>query len=131
MQFAIVLALVTVGASIGPDLSAAQGNVNVSRPEIQPVIVWFNAIKNGDQEALKTAFSERMRQQFDEIGWAKVLMMYQDGFKQVLGDFKLEDFAFEFTGGEDSGHVAIAHKGTQLPAVQVLREKTGWRVNER
>jgi hypothetical protein len=111
--------------------STAQSNARASVPQAQPVVVWFSAVKNGNQEELKTAFSEAMRQRFDQEGWAKVLKTYQDGFKQAFGDYKLEDFTFEFAGGDDKGYVVVVHKGMKLPGVLVVKEKTGWRVNER
>ena len=43
----------------------------------------------------------------------------------------VSDFRFEFVGAEDAGHVNIVHKGNNLPAVRVIRESTGWKVNER
>ena len=44
---------------------------------------------------------------------------------------KLEDFAFEFSGGEEKGVLSIVHKGKKLPGLRVIKEKTGWKVNER
>ena len=81
--------------------------------------VWLSAVKKGDQEQLKTAFSESMRRQFDQEGWAQVLMTYQDLFRSAFGDYTLEDFSFAFTGGEDSGHVLITFKGMVLPGLRV------------
>ena len=37
--------------------------------QVRPVSVWLMAVKDADQERLKTAFSESMRQQFDREGW--------------------------------------------------------------
>lgn len=131
MRFAITLALLLTGAATWPALSAAQDQTPASVPQARPVSIWFSAVKNGNQDQLKTAFSESMRRQFDQEGWAKVLMTYQDLFRSAFGDYTLEDFSFAFTGGEDRGHVLVTFKGMAMPGLQVVREETGWKVNER
>ena len=47
-------------------------------------------------------FSERKQKGFDAEGWDTVLATYQNLFKKEFGDYKLEDFTFEFNGFE--GH---------------------------
>jgi len=131
MRFAITLALLLAGAVTWPALSAAQDQTPASLPQARPVSIWLSAVKNGDQDQLKTVFSESMRRQFDQEGWARVLMQYQISFRSVFGDYTLEDFSFAFTGGEDRGSVLITFKGKQLPALSVIRENTDWKVNER
>ncbi len=101
-------------------------------PQAQPVFAWLKATKSGDQELLKTVFSDRMRKEFDEEGWGKVLKAYQEVFKEGFGDYRLEDFTFEFTGGEKEGKVSIVHNGKELPGgVQVIREEADWKADER
>jgi len=132
MRFAVVLALLTATVLVRPDMcAAAQDTAQAIVPEARPVFNWLNAVKNGDQDQLKTVFSEQMRQRFDEQGWAKVLTTYQDGFKKEFGDYELDDFVFEFTGGEDSGQVTVVYRGKKLPGLRVVKEKTDWKVNER
>src|SRR5262245_26467373 len=106
MRFAIILlALLTVSTPMWRVSAADQRTTKVFLPQAQPVLVWLSAIKTGDQEQLKTAFSESMRRKLEQEGWARVLTIYQDGFKREFGDYTLDDFTFEFTGGEDSGQV--------------------------
>ena len=118
MRFAITLALLLTGAATWPALSEAQGSdAGLCSPG--PVVsIWLSAVKNGDQEQLKTAFSESMRRQFDQEGWAKVLMAYQDLFRSAFGDYELEDFSFAFTGGEDRGYVLITFKGMSAASIE-------------
>lgn len=100
-------------------------------PQAQSVIRWLKAVKEGDQKLLKNVFSEKLRERFDEEGWDKVLKTYQKAFEKEFGDYRLEDFAFEFDGGEQKGKVLIFHKGKKLPGVQVIKEQNDWKVNER
>jgi hypothetical protein len=94
-------------------------------------MTWLRAVKSGDQEQLKTVFSERTRKQFEEEGWDKVLKMYQEVFNKQFGDYRPEDFAFQFAGGETAGEVFILHKGKKLPGLRVIKEGTAWKVDER
>ena len=100
-------------------------------PQVRPVLTWLSAVKSGDPDQLKLAFSASMQRQFERDGWLNVLDRYQDSFQRAFGDYALSDFTFDFVGGGDSGHVTIAHNGNKLPAVSVIRESTGWKVNER
>lgn len=100
-------------------------------PQSQPVIALLKAVKEGDQKQLQTAFSEKMRAQYDKVGWDKVLQRYHENFKTAFGDYKLEDFAFEYKGAEEKGSVSIVHKGKTLPGLSVLKEKAEWKLNER
>ncbi|HEX5108440.1 MAG TPA: hypothetical protein VFV95_08345 [Vicinamibacterales bacterium] len=132
MSVASILALVTASVLVLSDTpAAAQVKVEEIVPEARPVLMWLDAVKIGDLDRFKTAFSERMRQQFEKQGWATVLMTYQDNFRQAFGDYRLEDFVFQFTGGADSGYVSIVHQGKKLPALSVVKEKNEWKVNER
>ena len=131
MRFVIILALLLTGAATLVALSAAQSPTPASVPQARPVFILLSAVKNGDQEQLKTAFSESMRRQFDQEGWGKVLMTYQDLFRSAFGDYTLEDFSFAFTGGEDSGAVLVTFKVMAMPGLLVVRENTEWKVNER
>jgi hypothetical protein len=115
----------TVLSQVGPE------NAKSLIPQAQPVVTWLMAVKEGDEKKLRAAFSERMRKRFDEEGWEKVLKIYQKAFEKEFGDYRLEDFAFEYAGGEKEGKVSISHKGRKLPGVQVIKEDTDWRVNER
>jgi hypothetical protein len=100
-------------------------------PQAQPVIALLKAVKEKDQKQLQSAFSEKMRAQYDKQGWDKVLQRYQEGFKTAFGDYKLEDFVFEYKGDEEKGGVSVVHKGKTLPAMSVTKEKAEWKVNER
>lgn len=100
-------------------------------PPARPVFRLLKAVKDGDQKLLKTVFSEEIRKSFDEEGWDKALKTYQKVFQKEFGDYRLEDFAFDYTGGERKGKVFVEHKGKKLPGLRVVQEPTGWKVNER
>ncbi len=100
-------------------------------PQAQPVIALLKAVKESDQKQLQSAFSEKMQAQYDQEGWDKVLQRYKEGFKTAFGDYKVEDFAFEYKGDEEKGGVSVVHKGKTLPGMSVIKEKTEWKLNER
>jgi hypothetical protein len=100
-------------------------------PQIKPVSAWLQAVKTGDKAQLKTVFSQRMQISHAEMGWDKVMKAYQDVFKEEFGDYKLEDFTFEFEGNEQTGKVSIVRKGKKLPGLRVIKEGANWKVNER
>ena len=84
-----------------------------------------------DRERLKTVFSREMRKSLEKEGWDNVLKNYQTGFEKEFGDYKLEDFIFEYSGSEQEGKVLIGYKEKKLPGLQVIKESTGWKLNER
>ena len=51
--------------------------------------------------------------------------------RKLLGDYRLEDFGFEFRGGQEAGEVSVTHKGKRLPDdLRVIREGSVWKVDE-
>ena len=130
MRIAIVLVLLA-GVSVWAAPLARQNQAQGTIPQVRPVLTWLTAVKQGDQEALKGAFSVPMRTQFDELGWPKVLATYQQLFRSMFGEYAPDDFSFAFDGGPDSGQVVITYRTKPLPVVQVVREGAEWKVNER
>ena len=124
----VLIMLAVIGR--GPAASVLAQDAEVA-PQTRPVLVWLSAVKSGNQDQLKTAFSATMQKQFEQLGWPLVLDNYRQAFQKAFGDYVLADFSFEFVGGEDSGHVNVVHKGNKWPGVLVIRESTGWKVNER
>ena len=100
-------------------------------PQAGPVAAWLKAVKDGDQEQLKTCFSENMRRQFDKEGWDQVMRTYQEVFKREFGEYSAEDFTFQFKGGESLGTVSIFYGGKTLPGLQVIKENNEWKIDER
>lgn len=115
----------------GPVSSQAPDNPPAILPTVRPIAVWLTAVKDDDQEALKTVFSEGMRRQFDAEGWGKVMRTYQELFKKEFGDYRLEDFSFEFRGDERQGTVSIVYRGRTLPGLRVVNEQNAWKIDER
>jgi hypothetical protein len=100
-------------------------------PQARPVAAMLQAVRDGNQDQLKTVFSESMRRTFDSEGWDKVLRIYQEGFKKEFGEYRSADFSYQFAGGENKGTVLIIFKGKTLPGLQVIKEGTEWKVDER
>ena len=125
------LVLVALAAAVGLPATTVSAQNDELIPQARPVSAWFTAVRSGNLEQLKDAFSAAMQRQFDQIGWGEVLAGYQDLFRKAFGDYSLADFRFEFAGGEERGQVNVEHKGNKLPGVRVIRESTGWKVDER
>lgn len=126
----VVIALAASVVSLQSQ-SAESAQDAVVIPQARPVLTWLRAVKSGDPDQLKLAFSASMQRQFERDGWSNVLDIYRDSFQRAFGDYALSDFTFEFVGDADSGHVNIAHGGNKWPSILVIRESTGWKVNER
>ena len=129
LQQLLTSALVVGTLLLGFATSSAKAAETI--PQAQPVIALLKAVKERDQKQLQSAFSAKMRAQYDKQGWDRVLQRYQEGFKTAFGDYKLEDFAFEYKGDEEKGGVAVVHKGKTLPGMSVTKEKAEWKLNER
>jgi hypothetical protein len=113
-----------------PDKAPATSPAKIA-PQTKPVSAWLQAVRTGDKAQLKTVFSQRMQIRHAEMGWDKVMKAYQNVFKEEFGDYKLENFTFEFEGNEQTGKVSIVRKGKKLPGLRVIKEGSDWKVNER
>jgi hypothetical protein len=122
---ALVVGTLVLGLAVSPAEAAE------TSPQAQPVMALLKAAKEGDQELLKSAFSETMRKECDKTGWDTVMNQYQQGLKAAFGDYQLEDFTFDFKGSEEKGAVFVVHKGKPLPAMSVIRENAEWKLSER
>jgi len=129
LQQLLTSALVVGTLLLGFATSSAEAAETI--PQAQPIIALLKAVKERDQKQLQSAFSEKMRAQYDKEGWDKVLQRYQEGFKTAFGDYKLGDFTFEYKGDQEKGGVSVFHKGKTLPAMLVTKEKGEWKLNER
>ena len=99
-------------------------------PQALPVIQLLEAVKEQDEEKLKSAFSERMQERLKKEEWSKVLERYRDGFNTSFGNFRIEDFSFDFSGDDKNGSVIVSYNGKPLPNMSVLKESDGWKLNE-
>ena len=117
LSAALLPLLGTLTPSQAPDIAGA------IPPHARPVAVWLTAVKDGDQDQLKTVFSERMRRQFDSEGWDNVMRTYQEVFNRAFGTYRPEDFSFQFKGDDNRGIVSIAYKGRTLSGLQVIKRR--------
>lgn len=130
--FYVILALFWGGMmSAGFGLGDVSDKSRQLAPQARPVFAWFQAVKAGDKAQLKTVFSQRMQTEHAKMGWDKVLKMYQDVFKKDFGDYKLDEFSFEFNGDDKKGEVLTVHNGKKLGELRVIKEGADWKVNER
>ena len=100
-------------------------------PQARPFLLLLEAVKNGDEQKLKTVHSERIKEGMEKKGWANVMKLYQDAFKEQYGEYKLEEFTFEYEGSEMKGRVAIARNGNANGKLHVIYENGVWKMNER
>jgi hypothetical protein len=132
MRWSILLLFLTLNCFVAIHRSQDRpDNAKKLIPQAQPIVKWLKAVKDGDQKKLKEVFAERMRKRFDEEGWEKALKSYKQAFQKEFGKYRLKDFTFEYSGGVQEGKVAIVYKGKKLPGVQVIKEQTDWKVDER
>ncbi len=118
------------------DETADSGGKNESSreshiPQARPFLLLLEAVKNEDEQKLKTVHSERIKEGLEKKGWANVMKQYQGAFKQQFGEYKLKEFTFEYEGSEMKGRVAIARNGYALSKLHVIYENGVWKMNER
>ena len=122
---ALVVGTLVLGFAVSPAEAAE------TIPQAQPVMALLKAAKEGDLELLKSAFSETMQKESEKTGWDTVMKQYQQGLEAAFGDYRLEDFTFDYKGSEEKGAVLVVHQGKTLPAMSVIRENAAWKLNER
>ena len=123
--------MVALGVVVGVAGWAAGAEQTEVAPQARPVYNWFKAVKDGDVELLKSVFSKRMREKFEQEGWEKVLKTYQTVIEKEIGKYEMGDLAFKYAGTETEGKVHVTHKGKDLGALRVIQEDGGWKANER
>jgi hypothetical protein len=129
MRWSILVMCVTVGSLVAADAPEKSKGVI---PQTRPVVALLKAVKAGDTEQMKDAYSEKFQKQIEKLGgWDKNLKYYGRAFKAFFGDYQLDEFTFGYSGGDDAGKVSITHKGKKVPGMKVVKEKGGWKINQR
>jgi hypothetical protein len=124
----LVLMVLTVISLAGADpRGVAGGKDKEIIPQARPVVIWLKGVKAGDLDQLRAAYAEKWRKQLDD----KDLKRYQAFLNALVGEYNVEDFTFEFTGGDDAGKVTPTHKGKKVPTLRVIKEKGEWKLNTR
>lgn len=121
----LVIGTLLLGFAISPAKAAE------TVPQAEPVIALLEAARDGDQKRLQSAFCAKIREQYDKVGWDKVLKQYQEGFKAAFGSYEVDDFTFVYKGSGEAGALSIVHKGKVLPGMAVIKEMAEWKLNER
>lgn len=96
-----------------------------------PARIWLEAVKKGDQEKLRTAFSKKVQKRLDTEGWDKCLETYQDAFLTELGDYEVDEFAFGYSTALDrDGQVEVFHKGKEFRKLQIIKKNDRWKIDK-
>jgi hypothetical protein len=122
--------LMLLATSCGVGACQAPDDFTDVPPQVQPVLTWMQAVQAGDQELFKTVFTLPMQAFYESKGWDAVVQGYQESFTEAFGDYKIEDFSFEFDGGADAGTVSVQHPKMAAPAVRVVRRGPNWKIDE-
>ena len=98
---------------------------------IRPVMQMLIAVRDGDIELFKAAYSARLRRDFENEGWDRVFERYRSLIRSELGQYTLSDFVLSAHVKSDWATVGIKHQGRTLPSISLARENDAWRIDER
>ncbi|HAK95712.1 MAG TPA: hypothetical protein DCM87_12120 [Planctomycetes bacterium] len=104
----------------------------------QPIVTWLRSVKARDAAALQRALSSGVKARLGPIDWNDLLAHYDRTWREQLGEWRVEDFAFVGTvqkeGELDAAEVTIAFaprdRAQKTLKVDVVREGPRWCVNE-
>jgi len=101
------------------------------RQPVYPVRTWLEAVKDGDPEQLRSSFSKRIRQQFDDERWKERLKTCQEALTREFGDYSPSEFGFEYmTSGDEDGQVTVFRKRKEFRTVQIVKEDEVWKIDQ-
>ena len=95
------------------------------------MIAMLEAAKHSDTTQFREAYCSRIVQESGQQNWSKNLQEAQTTLKKKFGDYQLSDFAFSFEGDDLKGKLDISFKGKQQFAIAIVKEREGWRLDER
>ena len=98
--------------------------------QARPVDALLKAVNEGNVELLKSAYSKRMRAEFEKKGWEEKLQEDKRNFAEAFGKYEPSDFTYTYEGGEREGEVKIRHKGQSVAGLEVILEDGAWKINE-
>jgi hypothetical protein len=125
------LAVILLVGAIVCGAFASSGQAADSNAQAKPIITLLKCVKEKDERQLESVFSEKLRVEFAKRGWDKVLQEYEAEFNKELGEYTMDDFAYEFSGDEETGEVSLTFKGKKFPGLRVVNENGEWKMNER
>ena len=101
-------------------------------PEAKPVSDFFSASKTGDIALIKSAYSENMKNRIgsSDEEWKAFTKKYQDYWPAFFGEYDLNNLHYRFEGNDSKGIIYVTYK-VELPGLMVIKEKSGWKINER
>ena len=127
----------TIVAAMGMYMAAScspekEPEHNSRIPQAEPVVNQLLAAKKSDPELLKSVFSKEVIRRIESLDreWPEVLRMYSDLWSETFGDYDVDNFYYRFEGDESKGTVHITYK-VELPGLNVVKEESGWKINER
>jgi len=131
-RFSIVLATGFLGLlrMWGCGENAPQEQEHAPRTDA-PLIAMLNAVKASDLNGFRNAYSKRIRSDAKQDDWENNLKEARGNLKRMYGDYKLEEFAFAFTGDEERGKVSMSHKGKKPIVLAIVKEDGQWKIDVR
>jgi hypothetical protein len=94
-----------------------------------PARVWLDAIVNDDPGLLKTAYSDRIASK--EEDWQSRIREYRQQLADDLGEFDPHGFGVGYmTSLDREGEVDVSYRGEEYRTFIIIRQGTGWRLDE-
>ena len=94
-----------------------------------PARVWLDAIVNDDSGLLKTAYSDQVASEDED--WQSRMQKYRQQLADDLGDVDPHQFSFGFlTSLDQDGEVHVSYKDKEYRVFRIIRQETGWRLDE-
>ncbi len=103
--------------------------------QFQVVAQQLKAVSDREMALFRQAYSKRMQHQIEELHtWDEVLEQYRRSLSNAFGDWKPDDFSFQYEQTTaDSGKVLFIFRGEKPEvdvALRVVREEGAWKVDE-
>ena len=99
--------------------------------EAVPVAAMLYAAEASDLNGFRNAYSSRIREGEEQANWEENLKEARDNVKRLLGNHKIDELTFTFTGNKENGEVSIVSKVKVLVTLKVIREGDKWKIDER
>ena len=102
-------------------------------PQARPVATFLLALFEKDMGLYRSAFSSRQRVRLEAKGVRNVFRAQRSHVTRglaELGDFDVADFAYSFSGDDESGLVHIALGDRQFGEMRVINEGGTWKLDE-
>ena len=94
-----------------------------------PARVWLDAVINEDPDLLSTAYSDRVASENPD--WRNQLGEYRQQLAKDLGELDPQRFSFSYsTSLDQEGEVIVSYEEKKYHTFKIIRDGTGWRLDE-